>query len=168
MKSEASSIGKFSNCNVDAQPIFTCITSEVPVRRVMSAHASTSNMTPWVSTYPQDERVQDSPLISFKQREFRDAVRERDGVCTMSGYQSIPRDDFSGLQAVHIYPLSHKGIWDEKDYQRWITDNAPASEIGSNKIHSPQNGLLLNSLLHHLFDVFKVAVNVNVRVPVPP
>ena len=81
----------------------------------------------------------------------------------MSGYYSNPRNEFSGLQAAHIYPVAYHEAWVQNDYQRWIADDAHASFIGTDKIDSPQNGILLNLLVRHLFETFKVSVNVDVR-----
>jgi len=45
---------------------------------------------------------------------------------------------------------------------QWITDTTPASRIGSNKLYSIQNGLLLSQNVHSLFDGFDISVNVDV------
>ncbi|KAK2787941.1 hypothetical protein FQN53_004382 [Emmonsiellopsis sp. PD_33] len=68
-------------------------------------------------------------------------------------------DNFTGFQAAHIYPHAREAEWITRNYQSWITDTAPASQIGSSGIHSCQNGILLNASLHTLFDTYAVAVN---------
>lgn len=74
-----------------------------------------------------------------------------------------PEDPFSGLEAAHIVPLARRNEWINRGYANWITDNATPSRIGENKMYSPQNGLLLNSILHSDFDKYKIAINPNVE-----
>lgn len=65
---------------------------------------------------------------------------------------------WKGFQAAHIFPLAYEGYWIQQNFSRWIT--IPASN-GDN-INSKQNGLLLRSDIHELFDVFDVSINPDV------
>jgi len=49
--------------------------------------------------------------------------------------------------------------------ERYIEDDTDASEIDSSKINSIQNGLLLRSDVHALFDAYLVAINPDVSGP---
>jgi hypothetical protein len=46
--------------------------------------------------------------------------------------------------------------------ERYIEDDIDASEIDSTKINSIQNGLLLKSDVHGLFDTYLLAINPDV------
>lgn len=46
----------------------------------------------------------------------------------------------------------------------WITDTRPATKIGLNRIQPPQNGLLLSSDLHAMFDLFLISVAPDVSI----
>ncbi|PMD20370.1 hypothetical protein NA56DRAFT_671459 [Hyaloscypha hepaticicola] len=81
---------------------------------------------------------------------FADAVRSRDGRCVITGELPIDSDRglWTGLEAAHIFPLAYEGIW--KDH---------GEEIKGEKINSAQNGLLLRSDIHQLFDFFFFSIN---------
>ncbi|KAF8469072.1 HNH endonuclease-domain-containing protein [Kalaharituber pfeilii] len=88
--------------------------------------------------------------------EFRDAVRERDQRCVITGQRYVSaRGSWAGFQAAHIFPPAYEGHWIEKDYGRWIT--IPPGTGGS--INSVQNGLLLRADIHILFDSYDVSIN---------
>lgn len=93
---------------------------------------------------------------------FRNELRRRDGACAISGVQGIFNDPFLFLQAAHVYPVARQSTWERNNYMQWITDTTPASRIGSNKLYSIQNGLLLSQNVHSLFDGFDISVNVDV------
>ena len=71
--------------------------------------------------------------------------------------------DFQDLHAAHVFPQARELEWNAAGYSNWITDNNPTDLIGANKIYSPQNGLLLYTGVHSLFDIYALAVNPNVR-----
>jgi hypothetical protein len=56
--------------------------------------------------------------------------------------------------------------WIRENFQRFIQDDAPDHEQGMTKINSIQNGLLLRSDVHDLFDAYEFGVNPDVSVPV--
>ncbi|MCJ1386120.1 hypothetical protein MMC17_009245 [Xylographa soralifera] len=84
---------------------------------------------------------------------FRNAVRARDKRCVITGQESISLDNWTGLQAAHIFPLAYLGHWVEHNYGRWITVQT------EQPINSVQNGLLLRSDIHQLFDMYFVSIN---------
>jgi hypothetical protein len=85
---------------------------------------------------------------------FRDAVRERDRRCVITGEEALDAEYgiWEGFEAAHIFPLAHEGHWRDHDYGRWITPSG-----GS--INSVQNGLLLDSTIHALFEGCSVSIN---------
>ncbi|OCK73002.1 hypothetical protein K432DRAFT_314066 [Lepidopterella palustris CBS 459.81] len=89
---------------------------------------------------------------------FGNAVRSRDRRCVISG-KEVPVIGgelyYKGFQAAHIFPLAYQGHWIENNYSRWITI-APAN---GGSINSVQNGLLLRSDIHELFDSYDLSIN---------
>ena len=69
----------------------------------------------------------------------------------------IARGKWAGFEAAHIFPLRHENLWVNRDFRTWITDMDDA--VGSSRIHSAQNGLLLQATVHQLFDQYLVSVN---------
>ena len=51
---------------------------------------------------------------------FRDAVRDRDNGCVMSG-RRVRGDNYTLFAAAHIFPLSHERLWIDNNFSRWIT-----------------------------------------------
>jgi hypothetical protein len=68
-------------------------------------------------------------------------------------------NEWQGFEAAHIFPLAYEGHWNDNGYSRWIT--IPPENGGT--INSVQNGLLLRSDIHQLFDSYIVSVNPDVR-----
>lgn len=90
---------------------------------------------------------------------FRDAVRQRDQRCIITGQQIFARfDDWVALKAAHVFPLAHQSHWNTHNYDRWITIPAPSG--GS--INSVQNGILMLSHIHILFDNYRISINPDV------
>lgn len=93
---------------------------------------------------------------------FTEAVRSRDRRCVISG-GIVPTFDgvdfWNGFEAAHIFPLAYEGHWIDHDYGRWITIE-PAK---GGRINSVQNGLLLASDIHQLFDAYDISINPDVR-----
>lgn len=93
-------------------------------------------------------------------KSFCDAVRSRDRRCLISGEKAVGAylDDWTGFEAAHIFPLAYEGHWTEHGYDRWITIRP---ESGGT-INSVQNGMLLNSAIHQLFDNYNLSINPDV------
>jgi hypothetical protein len=91
---------------------------------------------------------------------FCNAVRARDGRCVISGEVAVEAefDNWTGFEAAHVFPLAYKGHWVEHNYGRWISIQ-PAT---GGSINSVQNGLLLESGIHALFDNYLVSINPDV------
>lgn len=110
-----------------------------------------------------DERVV-TRMISLstgtRLHEFREQVRQRDRRCVVSKVENplAEFDIWPAFEAAHIFPLSHEHYWKEQNYGRWIT--LPPST--GDTINSVQNGLLLQSTLHHLFDTLFFSINPDV------
>ncbi|KAL9126344.1 MAG: hypothetical protein Q9217_004590 [Psora testacea] len=89
--------------------------------------------------------------------EFCDAVRARDGRCVVSGQvaENAYKGFWWGFEASHIFPLAYEEHWMRNDFSRWITI-LPAN---GGPINSVQNGLLLRSDIHGLFDNYAFSID---------
>lgn len=93
-------------------------------------------------------------------RGFKDQVRQRDRRCVVTKLQN-PAAEFgvwAGFEATHIFPLAYEEYWNQQNFSRWIT--IPATQGGA--INSVQNGLLLQSSVHQLFDIYSFSINPDV------
>lgn len=90
---------------------------------------------------------------------FRDAVRERDRRCVITGKVVLDAEYgfWTGFDAAHIFPLAHEGHWKQHNYGCWITIPPAIESAGS--INSVQNGMLLKQDIHALFDSYIVSIN---------
>jgi hypothetical protein len=128
----------FSLANLLIDPIH--INNETPLLRMISLQTGT--------------RVQ----------AFTDAVRSRDRQCVITRRVAINADDddWTGFEAAHIFPLAYEQYWQEFNYGRWIKSPSNGEEIKGGKINSVQNGLLLSSDIHQLFDTYQFSINPDV------
>ena len=99
--------------------------------------------------------------------EFRDAVRQRDKRCVITGEPVLRAEHgiWRGFQAAHIFPLAYEGHWIEHNYGRWIDIPPMKESAGSININSVQNGILLRDDIHTLFDGYDISINPNVHIP---
>ena len=114
------------------------LTEEAPLLRALSLHSGTRIAS------------------------FRDAVRERDRRCVISGLPVL-RPDLWGwgfFEVAHIFPLAYEDHWNKSDYSHWIT--VPPANESDGSIHSVQNGMLLTRNMHALFDGYVVSINPDV------
>ncbi|KAG0634689.1 hypothetical protein HOY80DRAFT_911835 [Tuber brumale] len=111
------------------------VTDEVPLTRT--------------STLPSGTRV----------TSFRDAVRERDRGCVITGRAAnvATYGYWWGFDATHIFPLAHEAYWNDHNYGCWIT--VPPTHESNGSINSVQNGILLRSDIRVLFDCYALAIN---------
>ena len=93
---------------------------------------------------------------------FRDAVRERDRRCVITGRLVLEPElgRWICFEVAHIFPLAYEDHWNESNYSRWIT--VPPTNESDGSIHSVQNGMLLTRDMHALFDGYDVAINPDV------
>ena len=89
---------------------------------------------------------------------FREAVRERDLRCFVTGETLMFEDDISGFEAVHIFPLAYLSHWRSENFDRWISIPSASGEL----INSVQNGILLRADIHALFDNYLLSINPDV------
>ena len=90
---------------------------------------------------------------------FRDSVRERDSRCVITGHDALAcLGDWTGYEAAHIFPLAYQSHWNDHNYSRWITIPPATGSL----INSVQNGLLLRSQIHVLFDNYHLSINPDV------
>ncbi|KAH8672763.1 hypothetical protein BGZ60DRAFT_405507 [Tricladium varicosporioides] len=92
---------------------------------------------------------------------FRDTVRSRDRRCVITGEEVVNAtlNNWTGFEATHIFPLALERLWNDHNYGRWILCPPDGKEIKGGKINSGQNGLLLRSDIHQLFDTYMVSIN---------
>ncbi|KKZ64477.1 hypothetical protein EMCG_09548 [[Emmonsia] crescens] len=97
--------------------------------------------------------------ISGRENQFRSRVRARDQKCVISGRVNnlIQLNMWPAFHATHAFPLECENIWCQFNYGRWITNMDDAVDIS--KIDSTQNGLLMDSSLHNLFDQYLFSIN---------
>ncbi|KAK9428536.1 HNH endonuclease-domain-containing protein [Lipomyces doorenjongii] len=95
---------------------------------------------------------------SGREDRFRQLVRERDGKCVITGLVNVDADigDWTIFEAAHVFPLSHGEYFRNQGFPRWITNRRGERDTG---INSCQNGLLMQSNVHQLFDSFKFSIN---------
>ncbi|TFL01329.1 hypothetical protein BDV98DRAFT_567916 [Pterulicium gracile] len=91
---------------------------------------------------------------------FTSRVRERDRRCCISG-TLVPEDLFAPFRTSHIYPVAHTDTWNNRRLHEHILDDAPEEEQGTSQINSVQNGLLLRTDLHDLWDLYFYGVDVD-------
>jgi hypothetical protein len=105
-----------------------------------------------------------SHAVSGQEDAFRTGVRARDGKCVISGEVNdlAPWENWAGFQASHVFPLEHESLWIQYDYGRWITNMDGV--VGSSKINSTQNGLLMSTNLHERFDQYLFSINPDVSI----
>ncbi|KAI9762577.1 MAG: hypothetical protein M1840_001203 [Geoglossum simile] len=65
--------------------------------------------------------------------------------------------NWTAFEAAHIFPLELEILWLEFNYGRWVDDID--DDAGISKINSCQNGLLLWSDVHKMFDQYLLSVN---------
>lgn len=91
---------------------------------------------------------------------FTDQVRERDQHCVITKLDNLMARAglWVGFEAAHIFPLGCERDWNKNNFSRWIT----ISPSRGGAINSVQNGLLLQSTVHQLFDAFIISINPDV------
>jgi hypothetical protein len=83
----------------------------------------------------------------------------RDRRCFITGEEALAQFDFwEGFEAAHVFPLAYNGHWVDHNYDRWITIQ-PAT---GTSINSVQNGPLLRSDIHQLFDGYAISIDPDV------
>lgn len=94
---------------------------------------------------------------------FRDAIRLRDGRCIITGVVALGAQygNWRSFEAAHIFPLAYEEHWRNNDFARWISI-PPIPPIVGGSINSAQNGLLLRSNIHDLFDSYEISINPDV------
>lgn len=116
-------------------------------------------ITATTQTYPVRER---STNIT-RTYEFREAVRQRDRGCVITGKgaRNATVGFWASLDAAHIVPLAYEKVWVENNFQKNITIHPK----NGGSINSVQNGLLLDKSLHYLFDRNAWSINPDVGFP---
>ena len=102
-----------------------------------------------------------SPNTGTRISSFRDAVRSRDRRCVISGQRVVNADldNWTGFEAAHVVPMAHQRHCINHGYDRCITIRRDSGET----INSVQNGMLLGSAIHQLFDSYDLSINPDVR-----
>ncbi|KAK2810943.1 hypothetical protein FQN50_002534 [Emmonsiellopsis sp. PD_5] len=97
--------------------------------------------------------------VSGRDNQFRSGVRARDRKCVVSGRVNtlIESNLWASFNAAHVFPLECENLWQELNYGRWMTNMDDTA--GLSKINSTQNGLLMSSHFHDLFDQYLFSIN---------
>ncbi|KAG0132636.1 HNH endonuclease-domain-containing protein [Tuber indicum] len=102
-----------------------------------------------------------SPNTCGREDRFNHEISNRDRKCVISGISNpeilIQANIWTTFEAAHIFPLEHESLWTQRDYGQWVEDIDDAT--GSSTINSPQNGFLLQSDVHRMFDQYLISVN---------
>ena len=114
------------------------ITDEVPLTRALSVTSRT--------------RVES----------FRDAVRDRDRRCVITGVEARLAQfaNWRGFEAAHIFPLAYEQCWNQCNYGRCVT--VPPANASDGSINSVQNGILLLREMRACFDSYDLSINPDV------
>ncbi|OBT38693.1 hypothetical protein VE00_10845 [Pseudogymnoascus sp. WSF 3629] len=98
-----------------------------------------------------------SHATGSRTRAFCDEVRQRDRRCVITKQEALGayRDNWHGFEASHIFPIAYEGYWESNNFSRWVSS---IPERGGS-INSVQNGILLRSDIHQLFDCYDLAIN---------
>ena len=97
---------------------------------------------------------------------FRDAVRERDGGCVITGNRAVNKayGFWGGFCATHIFPLEYAEHWVDPSYDPSIT--TPISRKSAMRrgigVYSVQNGILLRADVRERFERYLVSINPDV------
>ncbi|KAG0638154.1 hypothetical protein HOY80DRAFT_888383 [Tuber brumale] len=90
---------------------------------------------------------------------FRDAVRDRDRGCVITGTRA-PLAHFGNWRCFedsHIFPFAYEQHWNQCNYGRWTT--VPPANESDGSINSLQNGILLRSDMRDCFDNYDLTIN---------
>lgn len=88
--------------------------------------------------------------VSSREDVFRDGIRARNNKCVISGRVHRNPHIWTSFETAHVFPLEKESLWIQFNYGRWITNMD--NNNGGSKINSLQNGILLQSNIHRLFD----------------
>ncbi|CAK7217899.1 hypothetical protein SEUCBS140593_003367 [Sporothrix eucalyptigena] len=89
---------------------------------------------------------------------FRDEVRARDQRCVITKLPCAtgPQFDFwVGFEAAHIVPIAYAQVWHDRKFSSHVTIPPPPQH---DSINSVQNGLLMQSSIHQLFDAYSFSI----------
>lgn len=103
----------------------------------------------------------DNHAMSGREDRFCQDIQNRDKRCVIPGAcnseANMQIGAWPGFEAAHIYPLKHESLWIGQGLSRWISDMDNVK--GCSKIHLAQNGFLLCSNVHSLYDQYFLAIN---------
>ena len=90
---------------------------------------------------------------------FSEAVRQRDRRCVITGKPArlAHLGIWDTFEATHIFPLAYEEYWNDSEYSRCIT--VPPANGSDGSINSVQNGILLESDIHCLFESYTLTIN---------
>lgn len=74
---------------------------------------------------------------------------------------NIDLGSWRGFEAAHIFPLAYLHHWDANNFGSFISIESTDGE----SINSVQNGLLLESAIHSMFDGCEILINPDVWIP---
>ena len=99
-----------------------------------------------------------------RSKSFSGSVRQRDLACIITGTEPRfgPLGPWYMFEAAHIFPLAYEQYWNDNKFYEWV--RIPPATPSDGMINSVQNGILLRSDIHTIFDAYEVAINPDVRI----
>lgn len=129
-----------------------------------------TNETPLTRTATKLSKTRKKRLHNHRRDAFTTAVRDRDRGCVVTKLQNhqlyIDAGVWDTFDAAHIFPPAYAGVWKRLGLDRYITVPGPGPGAGpgqgggggESKIDSVQNGILLRSHIHALFDCYAFSI----------
>lgn len=115
-------------------------------------------LTPISSITVNDETCMISAGIGTRTASLRDAARERDRCCVITGRRVVSaRGAWTGFKAAHIFPLAYGARWEERGCGRWVSIPPATESVGST--NSVRNRILLKADIHALFNGYSMSIN---------
>ncbi|KAF8419738.1 hypothetical protein EV426DRAFT_576832 [Tirmania nivea] len=98
------------------------------------------------------------PSVTLRDDNFRDRLRARDAGCAISGKRNrfAHLGIWAGFVAARVWPLPDSV---SPGARRLISDVEPSDRAHGGRMNSPQNGMILDSSVHALFDKNLIGVD---------
>lgn len=95
-----------------------------------------------------------SQLTGPRHESFRNSVRVRDQRCIITGVPTLlgTYGWWNTFEAAHVFPLAYLGQWQDNKFDKLIS--VPPANLSHGLINSVQNGMLLMSQIHVMFDSY--------------
>ncbi|KAK9489552.1 hypothetical protein V1508DRAFT_406998 [Lipomyces doorenjongii] len=99
--------------------------------------------------YKRTSSAMSSLSASGRVRSLPAAVRDRDRGCVITGR-------WTGYDAAHVFPVALESM-----FHNYNSGELVVLDERDGSVNSPQNGLLLQTNVHHRFDQYEISINAN-------